>query len=122
MSSEEKKIPEPEKSVTPKSDAPDATPLQMGLVAIGIVILLGYAVSKNNSTQTSSYQTESTPSVHRRNDSIDTFVDEQVEKNWRPMPGGNSKKDAARVTKDIMHAKNWQELDEVIKKHRREGR
>jgi hypothetical protein len=55
-----------------------------------------------------------------RDRKIDAFVDEQVEKHWRPMPGGNNKQGAARLTKEILKARTWEELDRALKRNGRE--
>ncbi len=39
-----------------------------------------------------------------RDRQIDAWVDRAVEKNWRPMPDGNSKEDSAKVSKEILRA------------------
>jgi hypothetical protein len=56
------------------------------------------------------------------NDRIDRWVDAQVEKNWRPMPGGNSQEDAATLTKAVMRAKSLEDLDRVIQEQSDAGR
>lgn len=53
---------------------------------------------------------------------LDKHVDEAVERNWRPTPGGNSREDAKRVSKDIMRAHTWEELDQVIDYETERGR
>lgn len=57
-----------------------------------------------------------------RDQQNDAWVDQQVEQHWRPLPGGNSKADAKQLTKEIMRAKTWEELERVGEKARREGR
>ena len=57
-----------------------------------------------------------------RDEAIDAYADQQVERHWRPMPGGNTREDAKRVTRDILKARNWQEFEAVMEKHIREGR
>ncbi len=65
-------------------------------------------------------ETPTTP--NSADDRIDAFVDQQVAEHWRPIPGGNSKEDAKALTRDVMKAKNWNELQEVMERHSREGR
>lgn len=56
-----------------------------------------------------------------RDREIDSYVDQQVEKHWQP-GRGNSKEDAKKLTKDVMKAKNWKELEEALERNIREGR
>lgn len=57
-----------------------------------------------------------------RDERIEAFVDKQVEEHWKPIPGGNSKEDAKRLTSDLMKARTWEELESAIEKNIREGR
>ena len=68
------------------------------------------------------YRAVPTSAPSYRDGQIDAYVDKQVEAHWRPMPGGNSKEDAARVTKDILKAKSWEELESTIRFHSSQGR
>jgi hypothetical protein len=60
--------------------------------------------------------------VQGSSETIDAFVDRQVEEHWRPMPGGNSKEDAKILSADILKARNPQELEAALRKNIREGR
>lgn len=60
-------------------------------------------------------------SVPKSPKDIDSWVDAEVEKNWRPMPGGNSKEEAARVTKRILRAKSFEDLDRIMEDESRAG-
>jgi hypothetical protein len=53
---------------------------------------------------------------------IDAYANQQVEEHWRPLPNGNSKEDAARLTADVLKARNWDELAEALERNHREGR
>jgi hypothetical protein len=53
---------------------------------------------------------------------IDAIVDQQVQDNWRPIPGGNSREDAAILSKDIMKAQSYEELEVILKYHASQGR
>ncbi len=118
---------------TPTSMPPRMSPIySVGLVGIPIVILmlvvfLPRRVSRTTPPASDSDQlnvlsrSQSTPFLTRE-EAIDTSVDQLVDQHWRPLPGGNSREDAKRVTRDILKARNWEEFEAVMEKHIREGR
>lgn len=67
-------------------------------------------------------QTAPTYRTISRDQQLDRLIDRMVEEQWRPMPGGNSKEDAARIAKDFAKCKTWEELDAAIEFHQRGGR
>ena len=49
--------------------------------------------------------------------SLNEYVNQQVEKNWRPMPGGNSKEMSKQVTNDVLNMKSFEEMDRYAREH-----
>lgn len=65
---------------------------------------------------------DSEGSFTSQRDPVDKGIEQEVEANWMPRPGGNTKEDAAWVSRDIRNAKSWEELEEVIRFHDENGR
>lgn len=118
-------------SVEQSPPAPEHSSLQSPALffsALGgcivFVVLVALIKGESNSAGSSAPQYTRTysPVAESRDARIDAYIDRAVEDNWRPIPGGNSKEDAARVSKDIMKARSWEELEDVIEFHSRHGR
>lgn len=77
---------------------------------------------------TNSAETEPSPADHSKSsfkserEPVDKSIEREVEENWTPRPGGNTKEDAAWVSRDFRNAKSWEELDEIVRFHDKNGR
>lgn len=97
-------------------------PLTIVFIVLTLVLVMFTKVTDSRSSRSAA-----TPIVPleskslTRDQHIDAWVDQQVEKHWRPLPGGNSKEDAKRVTREIMKARNWEEYERVAEQLEREG-
>ena len=92
------------------------------LCIMSVAIVLSVQSETSSPTYTPVRYEQPVPYQSERDRQIDQYVDSQIDARWRPMPGGNSKADAARVTKDILKARTWEELEQTIQSHTKEGR
>ena len=94
----------------------------MSIGISAIVAISGCGREYNNSSYSRSDGPPSSSTQSDRDRRIDQYVDSNIDTAWRPRPGGNSKEDAAWVTKDILKAKTWEELEATIQFHSSQGR
>ena len=61
------------------------------------------------------------PTQSSRDRAIERYTKQQVDRNWRSRPGGNSKAEAVRASSRIRKARTWDELEAAIQQNIRDG-